>query len=105
MMTGFERSDLGEALKAHGALVAADPYPDQHFFERSDNYSLAVTGVVAHTLSGWAVTPTYHTPDDTLANLNLPFMTRAIQSLIEPARWLADGDFTPQWKPGGKPAK
>ena len=101
MMTGFERSNLGEALKAHGALVAADPYPDQHFFERSDNYSLAVTGVVAHTLSGWAVTPTYHTPQDTLANLNLPFMTQAIQSLIEPARWLANSDFTPQWKPGG----
>ncbi len=105
MMTGFERSDLGEALKAHGALVAADPYPEQHFFERSDNYSLAVTGVVAHTLSGWAVTPTYHTPDDTYANLNLPFMTQAIQSLIEPARWLANSDFTPQWKPGGKPTK
>ena len=105
MMTGFERSDLGEALKAHGALVAADPYPEQHFFERSDNYSLAVTGVVAHTLSGWAVTPTYHTPDDTYANLNLPFMTQAIQSLIEPARWLANSDFVPQWKPGGKPVK
>ena len=105
MMTGFERSNLGEALKAHGALVAADPYPDQHFFERSDNYSLAVTGVVAHTLSGWAVTPTYHTPQDTLTNLNLPFMTQAIQSLIEPARWLANSDFTPRWKPGGQPTK
>ena len=105
MMTGFERSDLGEALKAHGALVAGDPYPEQHFFERSDNYSLAVTGVVAHTLSGWAVVPTYHTPDDTYANLNLPFMTQAIQSLIEPAKWLANSDFTPQWKPGGKPSR
>ncbi len=105
MMTGFERSDLGEALQAHGALVAGDPYPDQHFFERSDNYSLAVTGVVAHTLSGWAVVPTYHTPQDTYANLNLPFMTQAIQSLIEPAKWLANSDFTPQWKPGGKPTR
>ncbi len=105
MMTGFERSDLGEALKAHGGLVAADPYPDQHFFERSDNYSLAVSGVVAHTLSGWAVVPTYHTPQDTYANLNLPFMTQAIQSLIEPARWLANSDFTPSWKAGGKPTR
>ncbi len=102
MMTGFERSNLGEALKAHGALVAADPYPDQHFFERSDNYSLAVTGVVAHTLSGWTVVPTYHTPQDTLADLNLPFMTQAIQSLIAPARWPANSDFTPQRKPGGQ---
>jgi aminopeptidase YwaD len=105
MMTGFDRSNLGPALKAHGALVTADPYPQQHFFERSDNYQLALTGVVAHTLSGWAVTPTYHQPTDTLENLNLPFMTRAIQSLIEPVRWLADSDFQPQWAPGGRPAR
>ena len=99
MMTGFERSNLGAALKAHGALVTSDPYPEQHFFERSDNYQLALTGVVAHTLSGWAVTPTYHQPTDTLENLNLPFMTRAIQSLIAPVRWLADSDFQPAWAP------
>ncbi len=103
MMTGFERSTLGETLKAHGALVTADPYPEQRFFERSDNYSLAVRGVVAHTISGWAVTPTYHTPDDTLANLDIAFMTRAIQSLVEPLRALANSDARPQWKPGGKP--
>lgn len=105
MMTGYERSDLGEALKAHGFLVASDPYPDQHFFERSDNYSLALMGTVAHTVSGWAVVPTYHSPTDDIAHLNLPFMTTAIQSLIEPARWLANSDFVPQWKPGGKPTR
>jgi len=103
MMTGFERSTRGETLKAQGALVTADPYPEQRFFERSDNYSLAVRGVVAHTISGWAVTPTYHTPDDTLANLDIAFMTRAIQSLVEPLRALANSDARPQWKPGGKP--
>ncbi|WP_443747845.1 M28 family metallopeptidase [Asticcacaulis solisilvae] len=105
MMTGFERSDLGEALKAHGALVTGDPYPDEHFFERSDNYQLALQGIVAHTVSGWATTPTYHSPTDDLAHLNLPFMKAAIQSLIGPAKWLADSDFTPQWKPGGKPVR
>jgi aminopeptidase YwaD len=105
MMTGFERSNLGETLAAHGALVTGDPYPDQHFFERSDNYQLALKGVVAHTISGWAVTPVYHQPTDTIENLDIPFMTRAIQSLIEPARWLANSDFKPEWKPGGKPEK
>jgi hypothetical protein len=103
MMTGFDRSDLGAALKAHGAQVAGDPYPDQHFFERSDNYSLAVKGVVAHTVSGWAVTPTYHQPTDTYASLNIPFMTSAIRSLVAPLEWLANSDFVPAWKPGGKP--
>lgn len=103
MMTGFERSTLGETLKAHGALVTSDPYPDQHFFERSDNYSLAVRGVVAHTISGWAVTPNYHTAQDTLENLDIGFMTKAIQSLVEPLKSLANSDSKPEWKPGGRP--
>jgi hypothetical protein len=103
MMTGFDRSNLGEALKQHGALVTGDPYPEEHFFERSDNYALALKGVVAHTVSGWAVTPTYHQPTDTYVNLNIPFMTNAIRSLVNPVEWLANGDFVPAWKPGGKP--
>lgn len=105
MMTGYERSTLGPALAERGALVAKDPYPEQNFFERSDNYALARRGVVAHTISGWAVTPTYHSPQDTIANLDIPFMTRAVQSLIGPARWLADTDFRPDWTPGGKPSE
>jgi hypothetical protein len=103
MMTGFERSNLGPALKAHGGLVTGDPYPEQHFFQRSDNYSLALKGVVAHTVSGWAVTPTYHQPSDTVANLDIPFMAQAIRSLVAPVEWLANSDFTPAWNPGGKP--
>jgi hypothetical protein len=104
MMTGFERSNLGETLKAKGAKVTSDPYPDQHFFERSDNYSLALKGIVAHTISGWAVTPTYHDKTDDIAHLDLPFMTQAIQSLIVPVEYLVNSDFKPEWKPGGKPA-
>ncbi len=103
MMTGFERSDFGEALKKQGFSVTADPYPQQQFFQRSDNYQLARMGIVAHTVSGWAVTPTYHDASDDIAHIDLPFMTAVIQSLIEPARWLANTDFVPQWKAGGKP--
>jgi aminopeptidase YwaD len=102
LLTGWERSNLGPVLKAHGALLGPDPYPEQHFFERSDNYSLALEGVVAHTAAGWGTVPTYHQPDDDLAHLDLPFMTAAIQSLVEPVRWLAESDFRPQWNPGGK---
>lgn len=105
MMTGFDRSDLGAALMAQGAHLAADPYPNEKFFERSDNYSLALKGVVAHTLSGWAEVPTYHQPTDTIANLDIDYMTGAIQSLIEPVRWLADGAFTPRWTGTGKPTE
>ena len=105
MMTGFDRSDFGPLMKARGALVTADPYPEQQFFQRSDNYALALKGIVAHTLSGWATIPTYHSAEDTIANLDIGFMTAAIQSLVEPLRALADGAFTPQWAEGGRPVE
>jgi len=103
MMTGFERSTFGDILRKNGALVAPDPYPEEDFFQRSDNYSLALKGIVAHTVSGWAVTPTYHQPTDNVASLDIGYMTRAIQSLVAPLRAIANGAETPQWKPGGRP--
>jgi hypothetical protein len=105
LFTGWERSNLGPTLKAHGALLGPDPYPDQHYFERSDNYALALEGVVAHTAAGWGDPPTYHRPTDDLAHLNLPFMTAAIQSLVVPMEWLANSDFKPEWVPGGQPKR
>jgi aminopeptidase YwaD len=103
MMTGFERSNFGPELKARGALIGPDPYPEQNFFQRSDNYALALRGVVAHTISGWATIPTYHTPDDTIDNINFDYMTQAIQSLVAPLTALAEGDFVPTWAEGGRP--
>ena len=103
LLTGWERSNLGPTLKEHGALLGPDPYPEQHFFERSDNYALALKGVVAHTAAGWGTVPTYHQPTDDLAHLDVPFMTAAIQSLVEPVRWLASSDFKPEWNKGGRP--
>lgn len=103
MMTGFERSNFGPTLKAGGALIGPDPYPEQNFFQRSDNYALAQRGIVAHTISGWATIPTYHTAEDTIANLDMDFMVAAIQSLVEPLRTMADGDFKPEWAEGRRP--
>ena len=103
LLTGWERSNLGPTLREHGALLGPDPYPEQHFFQRSDNYSLALKGIVAHTAGGWGTPPTYHQPDDDVAHLDIDFMTSAIQSLVEPVRWLASSDFVPQWNAGGRP--
>lgn len=50
-LTGYERSDLGQMLASHGAHLVADPHPDQHFFERSDNIQLARQGTIAQTVS------------------------------------------------------
>jgi Zn-dependent M28 family amino/carboxypeptidase len=103
LLTGWERSNLGPTLKEHGAKLGPDPYPEQRFFERSDNYQLALQGVVAHTAAGWGTTPTYHQPSDDVAHLDIDFMTTAIHSLVEPMRWLASSSFKPAWLPGGQP--
>jgi aminopeptidase YwaD len=103
LFTGWDRSNLGPTLRAHGAHIGPDPYPEEHFFERSDNYALALRGVVAHTAAGWGTPPTYHQVNDDLAHLDIGFMTAAIQSLIEPVRWLASSTFMPAWNPGGRP--
>ena len=103
MLTGWERSNLGPILAAHGAQVGPDLYPEQNLFQRSDNYELALKGVVAQTISGWPVPPTYHDPSDTLEHIDFAFMDQAIASMVEPVRWLVNSDFKPEWNPGMKP--
>lgn len=105
MMSGYHRSDLGPLLLAQGAPIVPDPYPAQRFFERSDNYELALAGVVAHAVSGWVNTPTYHQVTDTNANIDFAYLQRAIQSLVKPIRWLANTNVRPRWNPGERPTR
>jgi len=102
-LSGWERSNLGPQLAAHGAKLVGDPHPDQHFFQRSDNYVLAKKGVVAQTASSFGLHTDYHQPSDDLAHIDFQHMTTAIGSLIRPMVWLVNTDFRPQWNPGGKP--
>jgi hypothetical protein len=102
-LTGYERSDLGEALARHGARLVADPHPEQSFFTRSDNIRFARRGVIAHTVSSYGMHTDYHEPSDEIDTIDFAHMTRAIQSMVAPVRWLANSDFTPQWKAGMRP--
>jgi aminopeptidase YwaD len=102
-MTGWERTNLGPQLAAHGAKLVADPYPAENFFTRSDNFTLARRGIVAQTISSFGLHADYHQPSDKLERIDFAHMTGAIQSLLAPVRWLADSDFRPEWAAGGKP--
>jgi aminopeptidase YwaD len=102
-LTGWERSNLGPMLAAHGAKLVADPHPEQHFFSRSDNYVLAKRGVVAQTISSYGLHADYHQPSDDLAHIDLRHLDAVIGSLLQPIRWLANSDFTPRWNKGGRP--
>lgn len=102
-LTGWERTDLGPELAKHGARLVGDPHPEKEFFSRSDNYDLAVKGVIAQTVSSYGLHKQYHKPDDDIAHLDLAHMTEAIGSMIEPVEWLVNSDFKPEWNAGGKP--
>jgi len=102
-LTGWERSNLGPTLAAHGAHLVADPHPSENFFTRSDNFVLAQTGVVAQTISSYGLHKDYHQPSDDLAHLDFKHMDAAIASLLAPVEWLVNSDFQPKWKVGGQP--
>jgi hypothetical protein len=104
-LTGFERSTLGPELARQGARLVADPHPEQNFFQRSDNYPLALRGIVAHTVSSFGLHADYHRPSDEVSKIDFAFMTQAITSLVAPVRWLAETPFKPVWLPGKSPTR
>ncbi|MDE3103655.1 MAG: M20/M25/M40 family metallo-hydrolase [Acidobacteriota bacterium] len=102
-LTGFERTNLGATLAAHGAPLVADPHPQQGFFQRSDNLTLARDGIVAQTISSFGLHTDYHQPTDTVARIDMNHLIQAITALAPPIRWLANTSWRPQWNPNGKP--
>ncbi len=102
-LTGFERSNLGPELAKHGAHLVNDPHPKEMFFQRSDNYALARQGIIAHTVSSFGLHKDYHQTSDEVKTIDFAHMTKAIQSMIGPVRWLADSSFKPAWNAGGNP--
>ncbi|MCU1264327.1 MAG: hypothetical protein JWM21_645 [Acidobacteria bacterium] len=104
-LTGFDRSNLGAELVRRGALLVADPHPEQNFFQRSDNYTLALRGVIAHTVSSFGLHTDYHRPSDEASKIDFAFMTHSINSMIAPVKWLANSSFRPAWEPGKAPTR
>jgi len=101
-LTGYDKSTMGDRLAAAGIPLVADPRPDQEFFQRSDNYALALRGVVAHTLSSFNLHDDYHRATDDISRVDAAHMAAVIDATIRAVRLLADGP-RPKWKPSGRP--
>ena len=101
-MTGYDRSTMGEMIKAAGIPIVPDPYPQYQFFERSDNIIFARAGIPAHTLSTYNLHADYHKPSDEVSKIDFDHLTGVAKAAAAAARLLADGP-APQWKPGGRP--
>lgn len=102
-LTGYERSNLGAELARRGAKLVQDPHPDQNFFQRSDNYTLARQGIIAHTVSSFGLHKDYHQASDEVKTIDFQHMTRAINSMVKPVQWLVNSNFKPAWYEGKKP--
>ncbi len=100
-ITGYDKSDMGQILEKN--LVGTnfkfhpDPYPDQQLFYRSDNATLAMLGVPAHTISTSKMDnePYYHTVDDEVETLDLANMTEIIKAIALSSRTIVSGEDTP----------
>ncbi|REJ75748.1 MAG: M20/M25/M40 family metallo-hydrolase [Acidobacteria bacterium] len=104
-LTGYTLSNLGSELAKRGAKIVNDPHPEQNFFRRSDNYTLARQGIVAHTVSSYGLHTDYHQPSDDISNIDFGHMTKAVNSMISPVVWLLNSDFRPTWYEGKDPSQ
>ena len=102
-LTGYDRSDLGPELARRGAKLVQDPHPDQNFFQRSDNITLARQGIIAHTVSSFGLHTDYHRPSDEVRTIDFVHMTRSINSMVAPIQWLVNSSFVPKWVEGKNP--
>jgi Zn-dependent M28 family amino/carboxypeptidase len=102
-LTGYDRSTMGDQLKAAGIPIVADPRPDQQFFLRSDNIAFARMGIPAHTLSSFGLHRDYHQPSDDVSRIDWNHLDQVIDAATRAVRLLANGTV-PAWKAGGQPA-
>jgi len=109
-ITGYEKSDMGKILEKNleGSKFKfyPDPYIKQNLFYRSDNATLALLGVPAHTISTsrmeadtTAVNKTvdkfYHTADDEIETLDMNNMAEIIKAIAISSTSIIQGKDTP----------
>ncbi|MEP6594425.1 MAG: M28 family peptidase [Ginsengibacter sp.] len=104
-ISGYEKSDMGRILQAN--LVNSkfhfepDPYPKQNLFYRSDNATLAILGVPAHTISTSKMEeapnnePNYHKVSDEIGTLDMNNMAEIIKAIAISSKSIVSGKDTP----------
>jgi hypothetical protein len=100
-VTGYEKSDFGKILQANLAgsnfRFEPDPYPKQNLFYRSDNATLAVLGVPAHTISTSKMDNelNYHRQSDEIETLDMNNMAEIIKAIAISSKTIVSGKDTP----------
>lgn len=87
---------MAQAARAEGIRVFRRPDADD-YFDRSDNYSLAQFGVVAHTIAVAFEFPDYHALGDTVQKIDFANMAAVDRGVAAGIIQLADEPNIPQW--------
>ena len=115
-VTGYDYSNLSDWLTAAGRETGITFYKHKKnsdaYFGRSDNQSLAYSGVPAHTLGTAFVFPDYHQPGDHWEKIdydNMAAVTRAIGVALvrlanssKPVEWNEDNPKAAKYVEAGK---
>jgi len=102
-LTGYERTNLGEAFRAAGLPVVVDPRPEQNFYQRSDNYAFVLRGVIGQSFSTYNLHKDYHRVSDSADTLDYAHMEGCVRAALAAVQLVAGGTLEPQWKEGYAP--
>jgi hypothetical protein len=102
---GREHSSLGEVAarvaRAHPELqmtLVDDPWPEQHYYERSDHFNFARKGVpILFFLDG--THPDYHRPGDTVDKIDADKESRVLRMVFHLVLDVANAAERPVWNP------
>jgi Zn-dependent M28 family amino/carboxypeptidase len=100
-ITGANRSDLSQILKntipKDRIVIRQEPAEEKQFYERSDNYSFAVKGVVAHSIMTTDdEDPCYHKPCDDIERIDCNNLKDILDAIVLGCATIVSGHETPK---------
>jgi Zn-dependent M28 family amino/carboxypeptidase len=104
-LTGHGRTTMWAEAQEAGVELFADQRPNEHFFERSDNYAFVMRGILGQTLSSYNMHSDYHRVSDEADLLDYEHMELGVRRGLGLVRLLLSGELTPRWVPGGEPQR
>lgn len=99
--SGFDYTSLGEALTQAGKRTGIEAWQHEKntdaFFGRSDNQSLADSGVPAITVTVSWIFPDYHRPGDEWPKINYPNMEKEVRTCALAVEQVANDAHPVKW--------
>jgi hypothetical protein len=99
-LTGPSYSNLGRILGAAARTAGTTVYQKDtadDYFDRSDNYSFALAGIVAHTVVVAFEYPDYHAVGDEAAKLDYANLAKVDRGIAAGVAAVADAAEPPKW--------